>query len=212
MRTLLTGFGAFGTVVNNPTARIVAHFERAGAPGHDLTTRVLPVSFRRAELAIREHLTSERFDAALLLGVAVGEPELRLEQFGRLRPSGRTDCDGDKPSVTGQRAPGVNRYAATVPLTTLLEDLLAAGFQARLSEDAGSYVCNHTYFAALHAIASEELPTLCFFLHVPADFETFSSAPECAAMPLWVQIEAVSHALAWLRGSEASHRRSDGSP
>src|SRR5262245_13813558 len=56
MRTLLTGFGSFGNVVNNPSARIVEHFARTGAPGHELTARVLPVSFARAGEAIRDLL------------------------------------------------------------------------------------------------------------------------------------------------------------
>src|SRR5579871_6726962 len=85
MQTLLTGFGPFGQVVNNPSARIVEHFGRAGAPGHDLTTRVLPVSYARAGQAVRDLLLAGRFDAALLLGVAGQESHLRLEQCGRWR-------------------------------------------------------------------------------------------------------------------------------
>jgi pyroglutamyl-peptidase len=82
-RTLLTGFGPFGRVVSNPSSRIVAHFAQAGAAGHDLTTRVLPVSYARAAREIRALLSAGGFDAALLLGVARRETHLRLEQFGR---------------------------------------------------------------------------------------------------------------------------------
>jgi pyroglutamyl-peptidase len=197
-RTLLTGFGPFGTVVNNPSSRIVAHFAQAGAAGHDLTTRVLPVSYARAEGEIRALLSAGGFDSALLLGVAGRETHLRLEQFGRWAPSGHPDCDGLMPS-NAERSPGaLERYSTPVALEPLMHDLHAAGLPARLSDDAGSYVCNHTYYSALQAIAAEDLPTRCLFLHLPPDSETFSEPVEALAMPLRLQIEAVERILGWL--------------
>jgi pyroglutamyl-peptidase len=67
-----------------------------------------------------------------------------------------------------------------------------------LSDDAGSYVCNHTYYSALRAIAAEELPTRCLFLHVPPAPETFSELPETSTMLLSLQIHAVERILGWL--------------
>lgn len=211
MRTLLTGFGPFGEVVNNPSARIVEHFARAGAAGHDLTTRVLPVSYTRAEREIRELLLAESFDAALLLGVAGREAHLCLEQCARWQGAERADSDGCGPAPRVGQPGLLDRYSATIALQPLLAALLAAGFPARLSDDAGSYVCNHTYFAALHAIAAENLPTRWLFLHVPAGHEAFSEPVEGPAMPLRHQIEAVAHVLAWLGRSEPPLRPSDGS-
>src|SRR3954471_4000046 len=98
MRTLLTGFGRFGATINNPSARIVAHFAREGAPGHELTTRVLPVSYERAEQEIGALLREGEFDAAVLMGVAKGEALLRIEQGARRRDAGHApDRDGQTP-------------------------------------------------------------------------------------------------------------------
>jgi pyrrolidone-carboxylate peptidase len=58
MRTLLTGFGPFGAIAHNPSARIVEQLARGGSPGHRLTCRVLPVSFARAEAEIGSLLKS----------------------------------------------------------------------------------------------------------------------------------------------------------
>ncbi len=198
MRTLLTGFGPFGEVVNNPSARIVAHFEQVGAPGHELTTRLLPVSYARAEREIRGLLTTGRFDGAVLLGVAAREPQLRLEQLGCWQPGKRPDSDGDT-AASAERHPGApDRYRATVELEPLVEVLASDGLPARLSDDAGSYVCNHTYYTALHAIAAHGLPTRCFFLHLPADAETFAGPHDGPTMPLEQQIQAVERVLGWL--------------
>jgi pyrrolidone-carboxylate peptidase len=40
MRTLLTGFGPFGKITDNPSGRVVSHFAQAGVPAH-LSTRCL---------------------------------------------------------------------------------------------------------------------------------------------------------------------------
>src|SRR5438876_9677415 len=99
MRTLLTGFRPFGANIDNPSARIVAHFAQVGAPGHELTTRVLPVSYDRAAAEVSELLRGGAFDVALLLGVASGPAVLRLERLAR-RPDGARlpDVDGQVPT------------------------------------------------------------------------------------------------------------------
>jgi pyroglutamyl-peptidase len=209
MRTLLTGFGPFGQVVNNPSARIVEHFARVGAPGHVLTTQVLPVSYARAQQRVRDRLGAGRFDAALLLGVAVSEDRLRLEMLGRWQPGEGPDCDGRLASSTDRPPASHDQYSATVDLELLLNDLISAGLPARLSDDAGRYVCNHTYYAALHAIAAQGLPTRCLFLHVPADLETFAAPDTVPMMPLEQQIAGVERVLSWLaRRSRSPHTMS----
>jgi pyroglutamyl-peptidase len=198
MRTLLTGFGPFGSTVNNPSARIVEHFTHTGAPGHALTTRVLPVSFARAEAEVRSLLSTGQFDAAVLLGVAGREEHIRLERVGRLRATGRTDIDGSGPCPSGRVPGGAESYSATVSMEPLRDELLAAGLPARVSDDAGDYVCNHTYYTALETIAAGGLNTRCLFIHVPPDAATFREAVDGPTLPLERQIEAVARVLGWL--------------
>jgi pyroglutamyl-peptidase len=203
MRTLLTGFSAFGSVVNNPSERIVAWLEREGAPGHELTTRVLPVSYERAAREIEALLKEGAFDAALLLGVARAETCIRVEQQARLGLSGHgPDVDGKVP-VTAAGAQGTPAvYSATFGVEGMVKRLAGAGFAARLSEDAGGYVCNYTYYSALRTIRQAGLSTRCLFLHVPPDEETFSEPPAQGGMPLAQQVVAVQAVLAWLAGEE----------
>jgi pyroglutamyl-peptidase len=180
-RTLLTGFGPFRKVTDNPTSRIVAHFAERGAPGHELTTRVLPVSFEEAAAEVCALLHEGRFDTALLMGVAAGETGMRFERFGRCCVS----------PVEGEP----DRYAATIELEALAEELAAGSIPARISENAGGYVCDHTFHAALHAITAAELATRCLFIHVPADDRTFATPTEHPIMPLEEQIRAIERVL-----------------
>src|ERR1051325_1248782 len=99
VRTLLTGFGPFGSVTDNPTARLVEHFGCMGAPGHALTTCVLPVSFARASAEVADRLRAGRYDAQLLLAWAGGAATLRIERYGRNRNNPRlVDMDGAMPA------------------------------------------------------------------------------------------------------------------
>lgn len=185
MRTLLTGFEPFATVVDNPSARIAAHFAAAGAPGHELVTWVLPVSFEDAAREVGALLSEGRFDLAVLMGVARGESMIRLERVGRC-------CVGERIAL-----------ASDLDLDALVADLAGAGIPTRLSEDAGSYVCDHTYHAALHTIQSAGLATRGLFIHVPPDERTFDGPAPGPTMPLEEQVAAVSRVLAWLRATSS---------
>ena len=181
-RTLITGFGPFGDVLNNPTERIVNHFSSARVPGHELTTAVLSVSFQRADEMIRGLLREGDFDAALLLGVARNVPNasgFRLDDAARNVDRARIpDCDDcspyDVPIVTG----GPSALRSMYDTGSMREALADQGFDVAQSDDAGGYVCNHTYYAALHEIAGSNLRTRCLFIHVLPDEFTFASPQE----------------------------------
>ena len=70
MQVLMTGFGPFGDVVDNPSARLVSHFARLRHPGLDLTTRVFRVTYAEVRRDLPSLLDQGRFDVVLLLGVA----------------------------------------------------------------------------------------------------------------------------------------------
>ncbi|HEY3269396.1 MAG TPA: pyroglutamyl-peptidase I [Armatimonadota bacterium] len=180
MKTLLTGFGAFLDVTDNPSARLVHRFGESGAPGHDITARVLPVSCAAASEVIPA-LMGQGFDAAILLGVAARDTEVRLERFARNDRNATPDVDGfAKPGPIF--AGGPDCYETRIPLEPLLSGLTQAGLPARISEDAGAYVCNHTYYTAMHAIALAGLPTLCLFVHVPPATPDYPLAMQAAAI------------------------------
>jgi pyroglutamyl-peptidase len=134
------------------------------------------------------------------IGVAQTEPVLRLERVAR-RHAGELapDVEGRLPETTDVSPGALAEYLTPLDLPPLAASLSAAGISCRLSDDAGRYLCNHTYYVALHTIAAADLPTRCFFLHVPADEETTGGPGDQPIMLLDRQIEAVAHLLALLR-------------
>lgn len=203
MRTLLTGFGAFATVLHNPAERLLAHFAAQGAAGHELTTRLLPVSFARAEAEVRALLTAQTFENVVLLGVARKATTLRLEQQAQNRDHALIpDADGNQPTDTLIRPDAPAIYPVRLPLRDLCAQMAAAGYPVVVSEDAGAYVCNHTYYAALDTLAAGGRETRCLFVHLPPDEITCAEPPE-GFVPFAVQKEAMQFLLDCLKNSLA---------
>lgn len=168
MKVLLTGFGPFGSVVDNPTARLAAHFDGKRFAEREIVGLQLPTSFSRAPAMIAERLSREAFDAVLMLGVAASAHAIRVEQFARRVTRVRgTDVDGalaealDGPEV--------------LPVTIDAEQMVAAlePFDAELSDDAGAYVCNHTLYATLARVRGVRVG----FVHLPPDERTLVEVP-----------------------------------
>jgi len=153
VNVLLTGFGPFPGVPDNPTAALVRELDGRDAGGHQLVGRVLPVSYDRGPA---ETIRIARDIGAVLVlgfGVAVGRDGVEVECVGVAATAGRLDVDGRCPD----RLAGAERVEATVDVQRL-----ASALDARLSVDAGRYVCN----AWLHDVTSS-LDVPVGFVHVP---------------------------------------------
>lgn len=208
MRTLLTGFGPFGAVADNPTERLAAHFAAAGAPGHDLITLVLPVSHRRAPGMLRAALEREGpFERVLMLGVAAGAAAWRVECVGRNWRAGGPDADGFAPGEGALTPEGPAELPATADPRAAAVALDLAGLPHVLSQNAGGYLCNTAYFTALEALRGSAARAL--FLHVPADPITMATGRSAPQFTFEQHIAAVTAVLDALRGEAQGREAAD---
>jgi pyroglutamyl-peptidase len=168
---LLTGFEPFRQWRVNSSgeaARLIG-----AAPGR--AVRVLPVDHEAAAGALNEALDETGADILLMTGLAA-EARPRLELVAR-RPA--------------RLASGPETLAGLWPWARALEALRAAGVEARLSRNAGRYVCETAYWTALARRAEGRGPRLAAFLHVP---------PLSGAWPVERVAAAVSSGLAAAAG------------
>lgn len=158
---LVTAFGAFADVAENPSETLLAGLLERAEPG-DLVGAVLPVEYaagRRIEELIQEHEPR----LVLALGVARRAVTARLERLAR----NLDDCETpDNQGVIrcGQTilAGSADRLESTLGLLELKRRLDEAGLAAEYSDDAGGFLCNHVFFRAR---AATNAP--CGFLHLP---------------------------------------------
>ena len=167
MRALITGFGPFPGVPRNPSgviARAVAASPRWRRLGWAIEGVVFPTDYRHVEARIAD-LGRKPPAFVLMLGVAARSRHLRIERVARNRVSMTArDVSGRKvrrrvlePDASAIR---IGRHAGV----SLVRTLRGAGVPARMSQDAGRYVCNAGYWWMLGAMPRR---TRVVFVHIP---------------------------------------------
>jgi pyroglutamyl-peptidase len=171
-RLLVCGFRGFPAAPRNPSAMVIEALAAGGwsPSGVETDYLALPVSWTQSVPLILDALRARPADAVLVVGVATSADAFRVETLGRNRASRSLgDADGElwpRPVIAPD---GAGVIAATAPSDEVLEGLLHANLPARLSDDAGDYLCNFTLYSLLAARAAPMVG----FLHVP-------QARECA--------------------------------
>jgi pyroglutamyl-peptidase len=163
---LLTGFEPYGGMSTNPAYATMRALDGETIAGHRVIGRPLPVSIARIGPEIDDLLHEHRPQAVISLGLAPGEPVIRLERVGL----NLADFElGDNEGLTSRDQP-VSRQGsaarwASLPLRRIEQVLLAKGIPVRLSETAGTYLCNACLYAFLEKLDAQAVP--CGFLHLP---------------------------------------------
>ncbi len=165
-RILVTGFGPFLEVEENPSGELALALAAAPPQEVDVAGCVLPVSFEGAPASLTGALDAmdSRPDGLLAMGVHDGAG-FRLERRARaVCASLKLDIEG-RPGAECEPLPGGD-LECELDLEALRSTLLEAGASdAWISEDAGGYVCERTYHALLGHGRRLGVPGL--FLHVP---------------------------------------------
>ncbi len=163
MPILVTAFEPFGGDALNASQEILNALP-ATLGGVRLEKRCLPVSFFAASVIAVEAAAALRPDAIVCLGQAGGRDAVTPERVAvNLMDAKIPDNDGfqpvDQPVIPNAPA----AYFSTLPVKAMVDHMQCAGVPARLSDSAGSYVCNALMFAMLHRM--REIP--CGFIHIP---------------------------------------------
>jgi pyroglutamyl-peptidase len=165
---LITGFGAFPGAPFNPTATLAKALARRRRPALGDIVRIAHVfstSYAAVERELPDLIARHRPDFVLLFGLAPRTPHLRIETRARNRRSTLfADIEGSHPSFSISAA-GPATLLTQCPQRPLLTAARAAGVPARLSIDAGKYLCNFSYWRALELMRGNG--GLVQFVHVP---------------------------------------------
>jgi pyroglutamyl-peptidase len=170
----------------------------------------LPVDYRELGPRIGQLIEQMQPRAVICLGLWPGTPMLRLERVAV------NIADFEIPDNMGlmTRAPvvdgGAEAHLSTLPIHAIQDRLLQAGIPARLSESAGTFLCNALMYHALRVCAGRAPEPPCGFIHLPylpaqvsamlvqmrerAKIELHQRADH-ASMALDVQVEAIRLAI-----------------
>ncbi|MFZ5781562.1 MAG: pyroglutamyl-peptidase I [Pseudomonadota bacterium] len=167
MKALVTGFDPFGGDTVNPSSLAVGRVrERIG--GLSVRTAELPTSYLHSAGKLRAALDEVKPDIVLCVGQAGGRPELSLERVAiNVQDARIRDNDDnqpiDRPVVEG----GPAAHFATLPVKACVAALREAGLPAGVSNTAGTFVCNHIFYALMEMAQERSGSMRGGFLHIP---------------------------------------------
>ncbi len=195
---LLTGFEPFGGEAINPSWEIARALDGWPCDDHVVRGMRLPCAFGDAPRALDEALAVHRPALVIGLGQAGGRAEISIERVAINVDDARIpDNLGREPIDTAVVAGGPPAYFSTLPIKVIARDLRAAGIAAAVSNTAGTFVCNHVFYALMHRLATE--PALAAvrggFVHVPCTPEQVVGRRGVPAMALSVQVEGIRQAV-----------------
>ncbi len=167
-QALVTGFEPYGGRSLNPSARLASAIDGERIGGLTVVGRTLPVVLDGLAARIDACLAEVQPAAVIALGLSPGEPTIRLERIAvNLADFPLPDNAGAFAADAAIAAAGPTALAATLPLRAIERALLADGIPARLSNSAGTYLCNAALYTLLAAIERRGARVPCGFIHLP---------------------------------------------
>ena len=165
MRVLITGFGPFPGAPFNPSAALAMALARRRRPalaGIERATHVFATTYASVDRDLPK-LLKQKPDIVLMFGVAGRRRQLCIERQARNAVSLLfPDASGHRPCHGVIKLHGPPTLTGNAPFARLAG---AAGTKARLSRDAGRYLCNYVYWRGLEQVRGPR--PLVQFVHIP---------------------------------------------
>jgi len=156
---LLTGFEPFGGDARNPSEEAVLALDGAVVAGHRVAARVLPCVFGLARDRLLHALAETRPAVAICTGLAAGRQGLTVERVAINVDDARIpDNVGARPVDRPVRDGGPAAYFSTLPIKAIARAWREAGLPGAVSQSAGTFVCNHVFYALMDALSSPSAP------------------------------------------------------
>jgi pyroglutamyl-peptidase len=165
---LLTGFEPYGGRGKNPAYEVVKKLDGKNINDIKIYGYTLPVVNKGLQEWIKEKITTVEPIAIIGLGLWPGETMIRLERVG-ININDYEIADNEGLLIKNQ--PIANGYSealfSTLPLKDIESRLLNEGVPVKISNSAGSFLCNAMLYNALRIIKNGGLSIVCGFIHLP---------------------------------------------
>ena len=202
---LLTGFGAYAEEADNPSGAIARRLDGWQEDGVRIRGVLLPVdSVRMAEM-LAEAIETVRPDVVLVTGVTPGRAAVAVERIAiNMQDFPIPDVKGVDPIDEAVVAGGPSAYFSTLPIKAILAEWRSRHIPAYVSNSAGTYVCNQTFYLARHLTEGSQV--IAGLVHIPL---VSSSAATVLPPPPSLSFELLEEAVRTAAVIAAKHRGTD---
>jgi pyroglutamyl-peptidase len=186
---LLTGFEPFADAASNSSWDAVERVAQDWSGDAELVIELLPVTFAGASASMRELITRHSPDLVIGVGLADGRDAITPERVGiNVEDARIPDNDGDQPVDRAIDTDGPAAYFTGLPVKEIAAAIREAGIPSRVSDSAGTYVCNSLMYSTLREVQGTDV--MAGFIHVPCSPELAA----CTDHP-WLEVEDIAHGL-----------------
>jgi len=134
----------------------------------EIHTAELPTSYAKSASLLDEAIDEVRPAIVLCVGQAGGRAELCLERVAiNVQDARIRDNDGRQPIDRPVVKDGPAAYFATLPIKACVAAMREAALPAAVSNTAGTFVCNHIFYALMDMLHRRRRPARGGFLHIP---------------------------------------------
>lgn len=151
---LVTGFDPFGGSSVNPSWQAVHAMHGRTIAGRQVVGGELPTVFDDSLRRLGELMEEHQPELVVATGQAAGRAAISLERVAiNVNDARIRDNAGRKPIDTPVIPGAPAAYFTSLPIKAMLQELIAAGINAEVSQTAGTFVCNHVFFGLMHLLA-----------------------------------------------------------
>ncbi len=195
MTILVTGFDPFGGESINPAIEAVKRLPDTVA-GATVIKEMLPTVFKTSGEVLRGLIEQHAPDVVICVGQAGGRSHITVERVAINVDDARiADNSGEAPIDEAIVAEGPAAYMTTLPLKAMVAHMKDQGVPASVSNSAGTFVCNHIMYVALHEAQLAEKPFKAGFIHIPFLPDQVLERAGVASMPLETIVKGLTHAV-----------------
>lgn len=195
MKVLVTAFDPFGGESVNPALQAVQQLPDT-IEGHTIDQLEIPTVFHQSMAVIREKLKETTYDIVIAVGQAGGRYEITPERVAINIDDARIpDNEGQQPIDQAIQDTGAPAYFTTLPVKRMVEAIQAQGIPARLSNSAGTFVCNHIMYQLAYEAERHYPHMKTGFIHVPFAPAQVVDKPEKPSMSIENMVKGLTAAI-----------------
>ena len=196
-RILLTGFEPFDKDSVNPSWQVARALDGELIAGGVVHAVQLPCVFGAAMQVLDEALAQLQPTLIISLGLAGGRADITPERVAINIDDARIpDNAGHQPIDQAVVRDAPAAYFSTLPIKAMVRYLRDAGIPASVSNTAGTFVCNHVFYALMHRLTRRAGPGVRGgFIHIPALPQQAAQHPGMASMALETQVQGIRTAI-----------------
>ncbi|MBF0713515.1 pyroglutamyl-peptidase I [Gemella sp. GH3] len=167
MKILITGFDPFGGEKINPSAEAIKLL-----PKHikdcEIITKTIPTVFELSAEVLKKEILEHNPDIVICIGQAGGSSNISIERVAINIDDARIpDNNGNTPVDKKIKEDGANAYFSTLPIKAIITKLNENNIPAKISNSAGTFVCNHIMYQSLYLANQLNNNFKTGFIHIP---------------------------------------------